>query len=95
MSRNRILPWVEPARHDLVLERRDIIKSAAFMAGGCFAAAVSTTAVYADTAEAENSSDRYSTPSVIARDESAVVATSAGRVSGYVRKGIFTFKGIP
>ena len=32
---------------------------------------------------------------MIARDESPIVATSAGKVAGYVRKGIFTFKGIP
>lgn len=95
MDRNRNMPSVEAARHELVLERRDIIKSAALMAGGCFAAAVSSTPVYADTAEAEKSSDANSTSSVIARDESAVVATSAGKVAGYVRKGIFTFKGIP
>jgi para-nitrobenzyl esterase len=36
-----------------------------------------------------------SASSVIALDESAVVATSAGKVAGYIRKGIFTFKGIP
>jgi len=95
MDRNRNLPSVEATMHDLVLERRDILKSAALMAGGCFAAAVSSTAAYADTAEAERSRDGNSTSSVIARDESPIVATSAGKVAGYVRKGIFTFKGIP
>jgi para-nitrobenzyl esterase len=95
MDRNRNLPSVEATRHDLGLERRDILKSAALMTGGCFAAAVSSTAVYADKAEAEKSLDGNSTSSVIAQDERPIVATSAGKVAGYVRKGIFTFKGIP
>jgi para-nitrobenzyl esterase len=95
MDRNRDLSSVHATRHYLVLERRDILKSAALIAGGCFAVAVSSTAVYADSAEAEKSSDGNSTSSVIARDESPIVTTSAGKVAGYVRKGIFTFKGIP
>ncbi len=32
---------------------------------------------------------------LIARDGDAVAATRSGRVAGYIRRGIFTFKGIP
>lgn len=34
-------------------------------------------------------------PSVIATSTNAVVDTNSGKVAGYVREGIFTFKGIP
>jgi para-nitrobenzyl esterase len=95
MDKSRNFPSVEATGHDLILERRDILKSAALMAEGCFAAAVSSTAVRADAAEAEKSWAGNSTSSVIAQDESPIVATSAGKVTGYVRKGIVTFKGIP
>lgn len=33
--------------------------------------------------------------SIVARDGVAVVETEADRVAGYVREGVFTFKGIP
>ena len=36
-----------------------------------------------------------SRPAVIASDETAIAETSTGRVRGYLREGIFTFKGIP
>jgi para-nitrobenzyl esterase len=32
---------------------------------------------------------------VVASDSKAVVETTAGKVRGYIRNGIFTFKGVP
>lgn len=44
---------------------------------------------------ASRSPRELETDSVVARSGTAVVEIDSGRIAGYVRKGIFTFKGIP
>jgi para-nitrobenzyl esterase len=95
MGKNHELSSVGVAGQGIVVERRDMMKGIAFMAGGAFATAVHATPVQADTKREEKASHGTSTFSVVARDDSPVVDTSAGKVAGYIRNGIFAFKGIP
>ena len=95
MNEDRDLSSDSAARQDLWLERRSFMKGIAWMTGGSLASAVSSRTAHAQTADGEKPSHAISTLSIQARDDDAVVATSAGKVAGYIRKGIFTFKGIP
>jgi para-nitrobenzyl esterase len=95
MKEDRDLPSGNAFMARAALERRDMLKGLALAAGGSFAAGISATPAFADPPQAEQSSRMGSSPSVIAKDDSPVVPTTAGKVAGYVRKGIFTFKGIP
>ncbi len=76
------------------MNRRALIKSAGTLAG---VAAVSgflpEVAVASPTAEASSNSKGPS--ATVASDHQGVVETSAGKVRGYTRNGIFTFKGMP
>jgi para-nitrobenzyl esterase len=95
MDEVRDLSLVEAASQGHVLERRDLLKGMALMAGGSLATAVSSKKAYGDPVGEVRSPRVNSASSVIALDESAVVTTSAGKVAGYIRNDIFTFKGIP
>jgi para-nitrobenzyl esterase len=95
MDENRDSHSVDASKQRFTLERRGIMKGIALLGCGSVTAAVSPTPSFARTAKPEKSLNLNSTPSLIARDDSAVVATSAGKVAGYIRNGIFTFKGIP
>ena len=69
------------------LGRRSLLKGAASLAGG----ALLPSAVVAETKTTVNGC-----PTIVsAGSGKAVVETTAGKVSGYVRNGIFTFKGMP
>jgi para-nitrobenzyl esterase len=74
-----------------VLQRRALLQGAAALA--CGAAAPGSASV-ALAAPAPAPAPQNPAP-LIARDGDAVAATRAGRVAGYIRRGIFTFKGIP
>jgi para-nitrobenzyl esterase len=74
-----------------VVRRRTLLKGAAALACGAAGAGV-VTGASAVSARDQNSP---STTPLIARDGDAVAATRAGRVAGYIHRGIFTFKGIP
>ncbi len=95
MDKNQDLSSVGASGQGIVVERRDVIKGIALIAGGAFATTVSSAPMHAEAAEAENSTHLNSNPSVVAQDNNPIVATSAGRVVGYLRNGICTFKGIP
>ena len=95
MNKNHELFSVGVSGQGIAVERRDMMKGIAFMAGGAFATAVHATPVHADTKREEKASHATSTFSVVARNDSAVVDTSAGKVAGYIRNGIVAFKGIP
>ncbi len=71
------------------VNRRNLIRGAVAMAGStaAFGLEKSRPAPKGGTA-AQNGS-------ILASDKSAVVATTAGKVRGFTRNGIFTFKGIP
>lgn len=71
------------------LGRRTLLKGAASLAGG----ALLPTAIGAGTKAAPIANGGATT--VSAGSGKAVVETTAGKVSGYVRNGIFTYKGIP
>ena len=69
------------------LGRRTLLKGAASLAGG----ALLPSAVVAASKTAANGGSTI----VAAGSGKAVVETTAGKVSGYVRNGISTYKGIP
>ena len=73
-----------------VLKRRALLQGAAALV--CSAAAARVADARAAPARAPASPGAQP---LIARDGEAVAATRAGRVAGYVRRGIYTFKGIP
>ena len=81
---------LEPARASSP-GRRAALKAAALIGG-------LTAGGSLRSLSAENSSPRASAArgdSIVAKDTSPVVSTAAGKVVGYVRDGICTFKGIP
>jgi para-nitrobenzyl esterase len=87
---DRLMP--APSLKDVpVVERRALLKGAAALACGAAAPGVVSGAT---SAPLRDQAAPSASP-VIARDGDAVAATRAGRVAGYVRRGIFTFKGIP
>jgi para-nitrobenzyl esterase len=70
------------------LDRRTLFKTAAAAAGGTLAAI--------GTGCSSGTSTAAASPAIIvASDRNAVVETTAGRVRGFTRNGIHTFKGIP
>jgi para-nitrobenzyl esterase len=72
-------------------ERRALLQGAAALACG---AAASGAVSGAPTAQAHVQASQSAAP-LIARDGDAIAATRLGSVAGYIRNGIFTFKGIP
>jgi para-nitrobenzyl esterase len=73
------------------LPRRALLKGAAALACG----AIGPGAVSQAVAAGAHSRGKPNPTPLAARDGEAVVGTRAGRVAGYIRNGIFTFKGIP
>lgn len=73
-----------------LMERRTLLKSAAALAVG---GAVNT--VLPAKAQAEAPPAPEAGQMVVASATDAIVETKSGKVAGYIRKGIFTFKGIP
>ena len=70
--------------------RRKLFSGAAAMAGGAAALELAATGCSSKSAEAAVAS-----ASIVASDKNAVVDTTAGKVRGFTRNGIHTFKGIP
>jgi para-nitrobenzyl esterase len=74
-----------------VIQRRALLQGAASLACGAAASGVVSAAL----------SEPVPVPAspggspLLARDSDAIAATRSGRVAGYIRRGIFTFKGIP
>ncbi len=73
------------------LERRALLKGAAALA----CSAIGPSAVSGTMGGRAHSQATPDAGTLTARDGEAVVATRTGRVAGYIRKGIYTFKGIP
>jgi para-nitrobenzyl esterase len=73
------------------VQRRALLHGAAALVGGVAASGVVSGAL----AESAPVPASQSAAPLIARDGDAIGATRAGRVAGYIRRGIFTFKGIP
>jgi len=74
--------------------RRDLLKGAALAVGVSGAAAFGV-ANAIETATPSLSPPGISNVRIIASDENAIVETTAGKVRGFTRNGIFTFLGIP
>jgi len=76
--------------------RRTVLRGAAVLLGSSTASSLQTR-VLPTTREHGTAGhpEQAAQPVVIASDKVAVVETEAGKVRGYVREGIFTYKGIP
>jgi para-nitrobenzyl esterase len=76
------------------LARRDALKKAvALLAGAASATVLRDT--QAGEHKPRNTEPRTQGASVVAKDDAPVVAISSGKVVGYTRNGVCTFKGIP
>jgi len=80
-----------PPAHDETLARREALKQAAALLGGLTAAAALPAAPDGAKGAARGGDRRP----LVAKDGAPIVETLSGRVVGYVRRGISTFKGIP
>jgi para-nitrobenzyl esterase len=70
-------------------KRRELLKGAAAIACGAVGPGVMSEVISAPASQVSRQAP------LVARDGEAVVATRAGRVAGYVRDAIYTFKGVP
>src|SRR5579862_3128044 len=77
-----------------ILGRRALLKSAATLATGA-GAAVLLPAVAEQALAATKSNSQGSAPIIVASDSAGVADTTSGKVRGYTRNGIYSFKGIP
>jgi para-nitrobenzyl esterase len=75
----------------MALDRREWLKSAAALAGGGVAAQL----VPESTLEASGPAKPPAARVIVAPAERNVVEIASGKIRGYTRNGIFTFKGIP
>jgi len=70
-------------------KRRELLKGAAAIACGAVGPGVMSDVIAAPASQVSRQAP------LLARDGEAIVATRAGRVAGYVRDAIYTFKGVP
>ncbi|MDX2044230.1 MAG: carboxylesterase/lipase family protein [Acidobacteriota bacterium] len=75
--------------------RRSLLKGAATLAGGALLPASAISAIAEPIAPAAVNAINGCSNAIFAGSGKAVVETTAGKVSGCVRNGIFTYKGIP
>ena len=80
------------------LTRRTLIQSATLIAGSAaanFLPDLSPSAHAAANAASAPEPCNSQGPTIVASDETNIVETSSGKIRGYSRNGIYTFKGIP
>jgi len=90
---SELTPGAEPAGN---IGRRALLLGAASVLGGA-ATAAALPALNSTKATSLHSGLKLTTgaSTIVASEDDAVVTTSSGKVAGYIRNGIFTFKGIP
>jgi len=78
------------------MSRRGLLQSAAALLGTTAASGL-VTAVAAAAPEKANATKPTPAgkPTIVASDEDAIAETATGKVRGYIRNGIYTYKGIP
>ncbi len=77
------------------LGRRDWFRQTATLAGGAAAAPLLTSACSSSDQAPATTPASYSGPIIVAPNDGNTVETSSGRVRGFARNGVFSFKGIP
>jgi para-nitrobenzyl esterase len=80
---------------ECTLARRAALKSTAALLGGWASAALLPAAAAEKTRHRSDTDGDSRAGSVVAADGAPIVETAGGKVVGYVRNGIQTFKGIP
>src|ERR1700686_4237995 len=75
--------------------RRELLQGAAAFLGTILVSPRGSAAQAASAQQKMKDSAPASRPTVVASDETAIAETVTGKVRGYLREGIFTFKGIP
>jgi para-nitrobenzyl esterase len=84
------------ASHTGSLKRRTLLKSVAALAGsGAAATLLPSVAPGQASKRYELVRSAGQGPTILASSTDAIATTDSGKVAGYIRKGIFTFKGIP
>jgi para-nitrobenzyl esterase len=77
------------------LTRRTLIQSATVLAGTAAATLLPDVTANANATLPPTDAANSKSPTVVASDETNIVETSNGKIRGYARNGIHTFKGIP
>jgi para-nitrobenzyl esterase len=77
------------------ITRRGIIKASGSLAAATALGSIGAQARSMPEEEAKRADEEPPTSLIIASDENAIVETASGKVRGYTRNQIYTFKGIP
>ena len=83
-----------------ISSRRAILGSMATLGAGLASSMIAPRKLHADSAAAQHTAPEsfaapYGRSKVVASDAATVVETSAGKIRGYRRNGIYIFKGVP
>jgi para-nitrobenzyl esterase len=78
------------------INRRDLLQSAAALLGTTATSGLATAVAGAAVTQRDaGQSTTTGRSTIVASDEDAIAETACGKVRGYIRDGIFTYKGIP
>src|SRR6187455_3362945 len=79
----------------MTIDRRNWMKHAATLAGASAAGAALAAAGCGSGTAASAPAEDKKAAGLITTPDNAIVATKAGKVRGFVRDGVFVFKGVP